>query len=266
MTRLSLAFSPCPNDTFMFHAMLHGLTDTGGLEFAHHLHDIDALNEFALSGLFDVTKLSFYAYLKLQDDYSLLDAGAALGFGCGPLLVAKNPEAFTPEATIAIPGALTTANLLLKLWNPDIQNTVITRFDTILEGVTAGVYDAGLIIHEGRFIYRNYGCREIIDLGQWWEEKTGLPIPLGCIAIKKTSPEIEQKNAVQTTLRHSIRYAFNHPDKSRSFIKKYAQEMDDDVIAGHIKLYVNEFSLGLGETGERAITTLEEMAQWANIL
>jgi 1,4-dihydroxy-6-naphthoate synthase len=266
MTRLSLAFSPCPNDTFMFHALLHGLVDTGGLEFAPHLHDIDELNEFAFSGLFDVTKMSFFAYLKLQDDYTLLDAGAALGFGCGPLLVARNPESFTPESTIAIPGEMTTASLLLRLWNPDIHRTVVTRFDTILAGVARGVYDAGLIIHEGRFVYRNYGCRKIVDLGQWWEEKTGLPIPLGCIAVKNDSPAMEHKEAAQKAIRASIRYAVEHPEASRAFIKKHAQEMDDKVIDGHIQLYVNTFSLGLGEAGEEAICKLEEMALWADIL
>lgn len=266
MTPLTLAFSPCPNDTFMFHALLHGLTDTGGLKFSPQLNDIDALNNFAFSGLFDVTKLSLYAFLKLRDDYSLLDTGAALGFGCGPLLVAKDLKAFRPDTTIAVPGKLTTANLLLKLWNPEIRHTVITRFDKILEGVASGVYGAGLIIHEGRFVYQSYGLKKVLDLGRWWEEKTGLPIPLGCIAVKNTSPQIEQKEIVQDVLKRSISYAINNPDQSRSYIKQHAQEMDDDVIEGHIKLYVNEFSLGLGESGKRAIATLKKMAQWANIL
>ncbi|MEW6076300.1 MAG: 1,4-dihydroxy-6-naphthoate synthase [Thermodesulfobacteriota bacterium] len=266
MTRLSLAFSPCPNDTFMFHALLHGLVDTGGLEYAAHLHDIDELNEFAFSGLFDVTKMSFFAYLKLQDNYRLLDAGAALGFGCGPLLVARNLEAFSPDATIAIPGEMTTASLLLQLWNPGIHHTVVTRFDDILPGVARGVYDAGLIIHEGRFVYQNYGCRKIVDLGQWWEEETGLPIPLGCIAVKKASPAMDHREAIQTDIRQSIQYAVNHPETSRDFIRKHAQEMDDQVIDGHIQLYVNPFSLELGEVGEAAICKLEEMALWADIL
>ena len=266
MTHFSLAYSPCPNDTFMFHAMVHGLVDTDGLEFIPELHDIDTLNAAAFSGTFEVTKVSFFAYLKLMQDYTLLDAGAALGFGCGPLLVSRDPEVFNPEATIAIPGEFTTANLLLKLWNLNAHNTVITRFDNILEGVAAGVYDAGLIIHEGRFVFQNYGCHEIIDLGRWWEDKTGLPIPLGCIAVKNNSPAFEQKERIETALRNSIHYAFNHSDESRAYIKQHAQEISDGVIAEHIKLYVNEFSLGLGEMGKRAITTLEEMARWANVL
>ena len=266
MTQLSLAFSPCPNDTFMFHAMVHGLTNTDGLTFTPELHDVGALNIFAFSERFDITKLSFFAYLKLKGQYTLLDAGAALGFGCGPLLVARNPDAFTPEATIAIPGALTTANLLLKLWNLDAHNTVVTRFDNILKGVADGTYDAGLIIHEGRFIYQDYGCREIVDLGRWWEERTGLPIPLGCIAIRNASPVIEYKDRVQTALKDSIHYAFTHPQESRDYIKQHAQEIDDAVIADHIKLYVNEFSLGLGEMGRRSIAKLEEMAAWADVL
>lgn len=265
MKPISLAFSPCPNDTFMFHAMTHGITDTGGLTFTTHLHDIDALNDFAFSERFDITKLSFFAYLKLKDKYNLLDAGAALGFGCGPLLVAKKPENFRPDANIAIPGELTTANLLLKLWNLDAHNTISTRFDTILPGVASGKYDAGLIIHEGRFVYRDYGCREIVDLGRWWEERTGLPIPLGCIAIKKHSPFVDQQQTVEAALKASIHHAFHHPKESDTYIKLHAREIDDNVIAEHIKLYVNEFSLGLGETGRRAIDKLEEMARWANI-
>ncbi len=266
MNRFSLAFSPCPNDTFMFHAMVHGRVNSHDLEFVSELHDIDTLNAAAFSGKFDVTKLSFFAYLKLQHEYTLLDAGAALGFGCGPLLVAKDPAAFSPDATIAIPGQFTTANLLLKLWNLDAHQTVITRFDHILEGVAAGTFDAGLIIHEGRFVYQNYGCREIVDLGRWWEEKTGLPIPLGCITVKKKSPALAQKERIETTLKASIRHALKHPADSRDYIRQHAQEITDEVVSEHIKLYVNEFSLGVGEMGRRAIDKLEEMARWANVL
>jgi len=266
VTHFSLAFSPCPNDTFMFHAMVHNLVNTNGLGFTPELHDIDTLNTAAFSGKFDVTKLSFFAYLKLMDTYTLIDAGAALGFGCGPLLVSKNPASFTPRATIAIPGEFTTANLLLKLWNLNAHNTIITRFDNILEGVASGIYDAGLIIHEGRFVFQDYGCHEIVDLGRWWEEKTGLPIPLGCIAIKNDSPIFSQKELIQNTLKASIRHAFNFSNLSRDYIKQHAQELSDRVIDEHIKLYVNEFSLGMGEMGKRAITTLEEMGQWVNVL
>ncbi len=263
---LHLAFSPCPNDTFMFHAMVHGRVDTGGLNFAFQLHDIDLLNEKAFAAAYDVTKLSFFAFLRLRRDYDILDSGAALGFGCGPLLVAKDPERFTPESLIAIPGELTTAHLLLKLWQPGLSRTVVTRFDNILEGVSAGIYDAGLIIHEGRFVYQHYGCHKIVDLGRWWEDKTGLPIPLGCIAIKKSLPAGDYKKKVENAVNASISYAIEHPEASRAFIRENAREIEDEVIAEHINLYVNEFSLSLGKSGREAVTTLEEMARWAQIL
>lgn len=165
-----------------------------------------------------------------------------------------------------MPGEYTTAYLLLRLWNPSIHNVEVTRFDNILEGVQIGKYDAGLIIHEGRFIYPEYDCVEIIDLGKWWEDETSLPIPLGCIAVRKDPPFIDYKQDIESVLRNSVAYAFKNRDASREFVKLHAQEMDDQVIDGHIDLYVNNFTLSLGDTGKEAIQALEEMARWKQIL
>lgn len=266
MISLDIAFSTCPNDTFIFHALLHDCIDTGDYRFVPHMHDVEALNKKAFSKTFSISKLSFYAYLKLRQTYEILDAGSALGYGCGPLLVGKTSDLFLPEAKIAVPGEYTTAYLLLKLWNPEINNIEITRFDNILEGVKIGRYDAGLIIHEGRFIYPEYDCVEIIDLGKWWESETSLPIPLGCIAVRKDPPYIDYKNDIESVLKNSVQYALSHRDASREFVKLHAQELDDRVIDGHIDLYVNNFTVSLGDTGLKAIQALEEMARWNKIL
>ena len=264
--RLDIAFSTCPNDTFIFHAMLHDCFDTGNLRFVPHMYDVEALNQKAFSKTFHISKLSFYAYLKLRKFYEILDAGSALGYGCGPLIVGRSRDISLSEAKIAVPGEYTTAYLLLRLWHPEIRNVEITRFDNILEGVQMGRYDAGLIIHEGRFIYPEYDCVEIIDLGKWWEDKTSLPIPLGCIALRKESPFIDYKADIEAIIRRSVEYAFQNRNASREFVKFHAQEMEDAVIDGHIDLYVNNFTLSLGDTGRRAIQTLEERARWQKIL
>ncbi len=266
MTRLDIAFSTCPNDTFIFHAMLHDCIDTGNLRFVPHMHDVEALNQKAFSKTFHISKLSFYAYLKLRQSYEILDAGSALGYGCGPLLVGRSTDLSFSKAKIAVPGEYTTAYLLLRLWHPEIRNVEITRFDNILEGVQIGRYDAGLIIHEGRFIYQQYDCVEIIDLGKWWEDKTSLPIPLGCIALRKEPFCINLKKDIESVIRSSVEYAFQNRDASREFVKLHAQEMEDSVIDGHIDLYVNNFTLSLGDTGRKAVQALEEMARWKKIL
>ena len=266
MTRLDIAFSTCPNDTFIFHAMLHDCIDTGNLRFVPHMHDVEALNQKAFSKTFHISKLSFYAYLKLRQSYEILDAGSALGYGCGPLLVARSKDLSLSKAKIAVPGEYTTAYLLLRLWRPEIRNVEITRFDNILEGIQLGRYDAGLIIHEGRFIYPEYDCVEIIDLGKWWEDKTSLPIPLGCIAVRKESPFIELKTDIESVIRRSVEYGFQNREASREFVKLHAQEMADAVIDGHIDLYVNNFTLSLEDAGRKAVQALEEMARWQQIL
>ena len=266
MKPFDIGFSTCPNDTFIFHAMLHGCINTGNLSFVPHMHDVEELNKQAISGAFHVTKLSFYAYFMLKETYEILDSGAALGYGCGPLLIGRTADAFNPGGKIAIPGEFTSAYLLLQLWNPKIHNVEITRFDNILNGVQSGKYDAGLIIHEGRFIYPEYGCQKIVDLGQWWESETGMPIPLGCIAIRKDPATIQQKSYFETILKKSIQYAFENRNESRAFITRHAQEMEDQVIDGHISLYVNDFTMSLGDKGKQAIQALEEMAKWKKIL
>ncbi len=266
MTTLDIGFSTCPNDTFIFHAMLHGCIDTGSLVFTSHMHDVEELNKKAFSRAFHISKLSFYAYFKLKETYEILDSGSALGYGCGPLLIGRPSMHFTAEAKIAIPGEYTTAYLLLQLWNPEIRNIEVTRFDNILEGIRTGKYDAGLIIHESRFIYPEYGCVKIVDLGEWWEGETGLPIPLGCIAVRKDRPAISLKTEIEAVLKNSVQYAFENRDDSRDFIKLHAQEMDEQVIDGHIGLYVNDFTISLGDKGRKAILALEEMARWKRIL
>ncbi|OQY58565.1 MAG: hypothetical protein B6245_11195 [Desulfobacteraceae bacterium 4572_88] len=256
---IDMGFSPCPNDTFIFHAMVHGLVDTTGFRFIPHIDDVEALNQKASEGLLPVTKLSFYAYLLLRNRYTLLDSGSALGYGCGPLLVAKSPLENPATAKIAIPGTYTTAHMLLRLWCPEIRNVTPTRFDLILPGVQSGEFDAGLIIHEGRFIYPEYDCIRIVDLGEWWESETGLPIPLGCIAIRNDPETICHKGIIESVLRNSVNYAFEHREASRAFIKSHAREMDGAVIDKHIGLYVNEFTVSLGETGMKAVRKVSEM-------
>jgi len=266
MMDLTMGISPCPNDTFIFHAMIENAIDTRPFAFKPSLLDVQELNRLAFEKRFDITKLSFYAWLKLRDSYEILDSGSALGRGCGPLLVARSKKLDLTTAKVAIPGELTTAFLLLRLWNPDIKNVESARFDAILSGVQTGRYDAGLVIHEGRFVYEDYDCVKIIDLGDWWERKTQMPIPLGCIAVKKQEPIISYKNRVEEILAHSIRYAFENPEASREFVKTHAREMDEEVLARHIDLYVNEFTLTLGDSGREAIRRLEEMAACQNII
>ncbi len=260
-TNIDIAFSSCPNDTFVFHAMLNNLVDTKGLTFKTAIDDVESLNQQARLDTYQVSKLSFAAWLKLKDKYELLDSGAALGFGCGPLLVASSKDIRVKDARIAVPGADTTANMLFSLKYPEAENTVIARFDEILPGIKEGKFDAGVIIHEGRFVFKDYGCEQIIDLGEWWEEETSSPIPLGCIAIRKDDDTIRHKSIIESAIRDSVSYAFKKPAASREYVKSLAQEMDDDVIDQHIKLYVNEFTLSLGEKGNMAVKKLEEMTE-----
>lgn len=257
---IDIAFSSCPNDTFVFHAMLNNLVDTGGLSFTPHIDDVESLNRQAKKGVYQVSKLSFAAWLRLRDNYELLDSGAALGFGCGPLLVARSKDISVENALIAVPGKDTTANMLFRLKYPEAKNKTVARFDEILPGIKAGKFDAGVIIHEGRFVFKDYGCQKIIDLGEWWEEETSSPIPLGCIAIRKDEETIIHKDAIESGIRESVAFSFENPGASREYVKSLAQEMDDDVIDQHIKLYVNEFTLSLGEKGKNAVQKLEEMA------
>ncbi|MFO7838523.1 MAG: 1,4-dihydroxy-6-naphthoate synthase [Desulfosalsimonadaceae bacterium] len=266
MPHMDIAFSPCPNDTFIFHAILQGFIDAGPFRFTPHLDDVESLNNLAFSRTYAVTKLSFYAYLLLKDRYALLDAGAALGHGCGPLLVAGRDLPPLAEARVVVPGRYTTAHLLLKLWRPDITNIQTASFEAILPGIREGRWDAGVIIHEGRFIYPRYGLIEIADLGRWWEKETRLPVPLGCIAVRRDAETVKHKQFLESLIRDSLSYGQKHPQASRAFIKQHAQELEDSVIDEHISLYVNSYTLSLGTAGKAAVDRLEQTAQCKNVL
>lgn len=260
---LTLGYSPCPNDTFIFYALVHGKIDTGALRFREVLLDVETLNRKAFGSEFDVTKVSFHAYGLLKDKYSLLRSGGAMGRGCGPLVVARS-ELLMGDLRgkrIAIPGRLTTAYLLLKLYDPALAESAVEMpFDKIMDAVRNGVVDAGLIIHESRFTYPFYGLHEIIDLGKWWEEETGLPIPLGCIIAKKVLG-MDVIRGVDILIRKSVEYAFSNKDETKAYIKSHSQEMADEVIEKHINLYVNDYSLDFREEGMKAVGELFERAR-----
>lgn len=266
---LTLGFSPCPNDCFMFDALVHGRVDLEGLSFAETLADVEALNRAAFAGEIDVTKLSFHAYAHCADRYALLGAGSALGRNCGPLLISRRPitqdEVAEGRLRIAIPGRYTTANFLLGLAFPHAQDKTPLVFSNIEDAVLSGAFDAGLIIHENRFTYEAKGLRKIIDLGEYWEAETGVPIPLGGIAIRRALPD-DVIHAVNRVVRRSVEYAFAHRDASRPYVRAHAQEMDEAVMYRHIDLYVNEFSIDLGVEGRRAVEVLFTRAHQAGII
>lgn len=250
----TLGFSPCPNDTFMFDALVNGRIDTKGLDFRIELEDIETLNLLALKGKLDVTKLSFAVYSKVMEHYELLTSGSALGNGVGPLLVSKkifnNPS--KEIHSVAIPGNNTTAGYLLKMFYPEIKVVKEIIFSEIEDAVLSGEVDAGVIIHESRFTYAEKGLHKISDLGELWEKKTGQPIPLGGIAIRRSLDE-NIKKKINRLMKSSVEYAFAHPAESEEYVKKHAQEMSEDVRKKHIQLYVNEYSVELGETGRKTI-------------
>jgi len=254
---LSLGYSTCPNDTYIFHAMTHGLVGCGSVRFEPTLKDVETLNQEARSQTLDVTKLSFAVIGQLRDAYGLLRSGAALGRGCGPLIVARPGSGLSGIASsrVAVPGLWTTANLLLGLYLSVHPKVEPIPFDRIMSAVAKGVFDYGVIIHEGRFTFESYGLVDLLDLGQWWEDETGLPIPLGGIAIRRELGPLTAEK-VETTIRESVQYAFDHPEASRSHVKTCAQEMTDDVIDQHIALYVNDDSVSIGEEGVAAIEML----------
>jgi 1,4-dihydroxy-6-naphthoate synthase len=263
MRTLSLGYSPCPNDTFIFYSLVHGkLPDMRGLEFKEVLDDVEALNAMARRSELDVTKVSYGAVAGLLDEYCLLRSGGALGRGCGPLVVAK--QACRMEdlkgKRIAIPGENTTAFLLLRLYDPALGEGVVPMlFSDIMSAVQKGEVDAGLIIHESRFTYPEYGLVEVEDLGRWWEHETGKPIPLGGIVARRALGE-ETIHNVNDLIRESVRYAFDHRDEPMQYIRRHSQELSDEVVASHIGLYVNDYSLDMGEVGVEAVKTLMEIA------
>jgi len=254
---ITFAYSPCPNDTFMFAPIFSGAIDTGDLSFAIVHDEVEQLNKAAFSRKYDVSKLSFNAFTKLTDHYQLLSAGAALGENCGPILVAKGPIPLEELAAkiVAIPGVNTTANLMMSLALPHVSDKVEIVFSDIEAAVLSGAVDAGLIIHESRFTYEAKGLVKLLDVGEYWEQTTNSPIPLGGIAIANDLPA-EVKLQVNDILAQSVQYAFDHPKESIHYIKQHAQEMDEAVMYAHIDLYVNNYSKQLGPKGRESIKIL----------
>jgi len=260
--KFTLGFSPCPNDTFVFDALVHHKIDTAGYDFEVILEDVEALNRMAAEDRLDITKLSYHALVYMTDRYQLLRSGSALGHGCGPLLIAREKlsEKQINEAKIAIPGKLTTANLLLSVAYPKAGNKESVLFSDVEELVCSGAYDAGLLIHENRFTYEQKGLFKILDLGDYWENLTWLPIPLGGIVIRRSFPE-EIKLQVSDLIRKSVEYAFANPESPMSYIREHAQAMEDEVMKQHIALYVNEYSVDLGDKGKTAVRRVLDTAQ-----
>jgi 1,4-dihydroxy-6-naphthoate synthase len=261
---MRLSFSTCPNDTFIFHAMLHGKVDAEGLTFDVQMADVEELNRAAFTGEAEATKLSYAAYARVAHTYSIMDSGSALGRGSGPLLVAKTAQAVTGETRVAIPGTYTTAALLLQLAFPQVSRLSEALFSAIPQEILRGSVDAGVLIHESRFTYRQQGLHLLADLGQEWEKRSGLPVPLGCICVK-TSMDGELQQAFGRTLRRSVDYALQNPDESRTFVKRYARELSSEVIDKHIAMFVNSYTQSLGCEGRKAVCALFERAHGEHV-
>ncbi|NGM61037.1 1,4-dihydroxy-6-naphthoate synthase [Sphingobacterium sp. SGG-5] len=272
--KLTLGFSPCPNDTFIFDALIHHKIDTQGLDFEVEYQDVETLNQKAFQGELDITKLSYHAFAYVIEKYVLLDAGSALGFGVGPLLVTKNEElaarlsqytgAFLPQELqnlrIGIPGKYTTANFLLSLAYPLLQNKQELIFSEIEQALLRGEIGLGLIIHENRFTYQDKGLHKVVDLGDYWEQTTQQPIPLGGIVIKRSLP-MDVQLLVNDLIHQSVEYAFANPKSGLDYIRSHAQEMEEDVMYKHIELYVNRYSSDLGAEGKEAIHSMFDRAR-----
>lgn len=270
--KISLGFSPCPNDTFIFDALVHKKIDTDGLDFEVRLEDVATLNQWATENKLDVTKLSYSTFLHVYEKYALLQSGSALGKGVGPLLISAKEEnnklandAWRQSARIAIPGKNTTANLLLSLAFPDIKNKEEVIFSAIEDSVINETYDAGLIIHESRFTYESKGLKKWIDLGDWWEKNTGAAIPLGGIVADRNLGKNLITKIDQLILK-SLEFAWNNYPLLAPFVVDHAQEMSEEVMRQHINLYVNAWSKNLGTEGKNAIITLFERATAAGII
>lgn len=255
--RVSLGISPCPNDTYIFYGLLHGLVDLQGIALESMLFDVETLNQMACRGELDVVKLSVAAYAQLQEDYYCLSAGGALGWGCGPLLLSKSPRSCQEleQAKIAVPGKMTTASLLLELLGWHRGERLEMNYARIMPAVARGEADAGLVIHEGRFTYARHGLHLVLDLGQWWEEKTGLPLPLGVIACHKGLGQ-EFVPWMESRIRKSMDLARGSFDQAWEFIRSQAQEMEQETILRHIQTFVTEYSYNLGLQGQRALELL----------
>ena len=270
---LTLGFSPCPNDTFIFDALIHHKIDTEGLDFEVSYDDVETLNQKAFRGELDITKLSYHAFAYVADSYVLLDSGSALGFGVGPMLICKGDseklrlelEKPDTQLKIGIPGKYTTANFLLGLAFPEALNKQELVFSDIENAVLDGRVDVGLIIHENRFTYQDKGLKKIIDLGDFWEKETGLAIPLGGIVANRTLP-LDVQHKINRVLRRSVEFAFSNPKSGLEYIRSHAQEMSEEVMYKHIDLYVNKYSVELGEEGKKAIKLLFDTATEKNVI
>lgn len=260
--KLTLGFSPCPNDTFIFDALVNNRLELKNLTLEVVLADVEELNRMALAGKLDITKISYNAYAYVHNSYQLLNAGSALGNNCGPLLIAKRPLSSDElkTATIAIPGKNTTANFLMSYAYPNVKNKTEVVFSDVENTVLQEEADAGVIIHENRFTYQEKGLIKLADLGQVWEQQTGFPIPLGGIAIHRRIKPMVRKQ-FDDLLRQSVQFAFDNPQASKEYVKCYAQEMDENVMQAHIDLYVNQYSLDLGEKGKAAIRKMYDVGQ-----
>lgn len=260
--KLTIGFSPCPNDTFIFDAMINGKIDTGDLQFEAVLEDVETLNSWALEGKLDISKLSYPAFFGSLDNYILLDAGSAMGRGVGPLLISKQENIRTRDeiehSTIAIPGIHTTANLLLGFAFPRAQKKKPMVFSSIEDALLKEETELGVIIHENRFTYEQKGLNKVMDLGEYWESRMHIPLPLGGIAIKKT---IERKISLQVNklIKQSVEHAFSVYPLISSYVNAHAQTMSEEVMRKHIDLYVNEYSKSLGEKGKEAIRKLHDV-------
>lgn len=260
---MQLGYSFCPNDTFIFYALAHGKVEAP-FAIQEHLEDVETLNRWALEGRLPLTKISYAAYGHLREGYVALRSGGALGRKVGPLLVARTPLGSLVGKRVAIPGRYTTAFLLLSLFNPGFV-PVEMRYDQIMPKVARGEVDAGLIIHESRFTYPRYGLVKLLDLGEWWEDETGLPLPLGAILARRDLGA-EAIRALDQAVRASLEYAWTHPEETVAYIKQHAQELEDEVIWAHIRTYVNEFSLDVGPEGEAAVAELFRRGEAAGLL
>jgi len=264
---LSLGYSPCPNDTFIFFALVHKRIPLEGYSVQERLEDVEALNKLAAGHELDITKISFHAFAYLRDEYALLRSGGALGKGCGPLVVARQgiSDIDWRRHRVAIPGERTTAFLLLRLYNPAIQNIIVMPYHQIMQSVQQGDTDIGLIIHESRFTYQHFGLQRVLDLGDWWEQSTGFPIPLGGIIMKRHLYK-DLSYLLEENIRHSIQYAQRHPEEAQTYISRHAQETEEAVTRQHIDLYVNEYSMDIGTDGEQAIRFLFAEAERKGII
>jgi|SRR6185312_10477011 1,4-dihydroxy-6-naphthoate synthase len=260
--KLSLGFSPCPNDTFIFDALVNGKIDTGDFQFEPVLEDVQTLNLWAMEKRLDISKISYGVWPLISNNYRLLDAGGALGKGVGPLLIAKKtiPLSEVDELTIAIPGEQTTAHVLFSLAFPGAHHKKFMLFSDIETAVLDGRVDCGVIIHENRFTYMQRGLTKLMDLGEFWEKKTGAPIPLGGIVMRKDfDPHVCAQ--VDALIRKSVSYAQEKYPVLADYVKQHSQEMEESVMRQHIDLYVNHFSLRLGDEGRRAVDILVQVFQ-----